>query len=123
MISLAARLQKRLVDSEHLFVDYSRWLDQRFDDKWETFGVNSEVADFGTFRWQGRILPAIIVKTIINQKNRNLGKYESSCYEFGFVDDEEFNRLRETFSVNCENTTLIESWKSGGNFQSQWNVQ
>jgi hypothetical protein len=117
---VSGEAQKRLVDSEHLFSDYSRWLDRRFDEKWETFGVNSEIADFGTFQWQGRMLPAVVVKTIINQKNRNLGKYENACYKFGLVDDEEFNRLRQPFSVSCGDTTFVESWKSGGKFQSQW---
>jgi hypothetical protein len=120
---VSGEAQKRLVDSEHLFPDYSRWLDRRFDEKWETFGVNSEVADFGTFQWEGRMLPAVVVRTIINQKNRDRGKYENTCYKFGLVDDEEFNRLRQPFSVSCGDTTFIETWKSEGKFQSLWNVE
>jgi uncharacterized protein YecT (DUF1311 family) len=120
---VSGEAQKKIVDTEHLFEPYSSWLDGRFAEKWETYGVNSEVADFGTFQWKGRTLPAVVVKTIINQKNRNLGKYENPCYKFGLVDDEEFSRLREPIAVSCEDARVIESWKSGGKFQSQWNVE
>ena len=61
--------EKRLMDKDHMFSNYSNWLDQRFEDGWETFNVTSEVLDFGELKWQNRILDGIIIKTNVQQKN------------------------------------------------------
>lgn len=114
---------KRLNDVKHLFPDYSNWLDRRFADQWEAFNVTSDVADFGTVQWSGRALDAIIVKSVIQQKNRILGKYEDRCYMFGLVDDHEFMMQRDPFAVDCDSGGgFLRKWKVGEKFQSQWNV-
>ena len=90
--------EKRPVENADLFPAYSNWLDRRFADQWETFNVNSDVADFGVVQWESRPLDAVVVKTIVHQKNRILGRYEDKCYLFGFVADEEFSMLRDPFA-------------------------
>ena len=40
--------EKRPVENADLFPGYSNWLDRRFADQWETFNVNSDLADFGS---------------------------------------------------------------------------
>ena len=114
--------EKRPVKNAGLFPAYSNWLDQRFADQWETFSVGSDVADFGTVQWEHRPLTAIVVKTIVQQKNRILGKYDSRCYLFGFVNDEEFDMLRDAFAFDCGDTAAVKRWKIGEQFQSQWNA-
>jgi hypothetical protein len=90
---------------------------------WETFNVTSDVADFGSVQWNGRPLDAIIVKSVIQQKNRVLGKYEDNCFMFGLVEDVEFAMQREPFSVACESgNKVMTTWKVGKKFQSQWNA-
>ena len=64
--------EKRRKDTDHIFPNFSNWLNSRFDEGWETYGVNFEVADFGTLIWQKRSLDGVIVKAIIQQKNRVL---------------------------------------------------
>jgi hypothetical protein len=114
--------QKRPVKNADLFPAYSRWLEGRFADQWETFNVSSDVADFGQVQWQGRPLDAVVVKTIVQQKNRILGKYEDHCYLFGFVNDDEFDVLRDTFGLDCGDTNDLSNWKIGERFQSRWNA-
>ena len=114
--------EKRAVENADLFPTYSNWLDQRFADQWETFNVNSDVADFGITQWEDRPLDAVIVKTIVHQKNRILGKYEDRCYLFGFVDDDEFNMLRNPFAFDCGDAGKVNNWKVGERFQSRWNA-
>ena len=114
--------QKRVVQNADLFPTYSDWLDQRFEDRWETFNVGSDVADFGVVQWEHRPLDAVIVKTIVQQRNRILGKYDDKCYLFGFVDDEEFNMLRDSFAVDCSNAWDVRKWKVGESFKSRWNA-
>jgi hypothetical protein len=103
------------------FPEYSAWLNQRFSDHWETFNLNAQVADFGTVKWQDRPLDAIIVKAVIQQKNRMLGKYEDQCWLLGMIDDGEFQMIREPFAVDCENPAIVKRWEVGGDFQSEWN--
>jgi uncharacterized protein len=114
--------QKRLVKDANLFPGYSRWLEGRFADQWEIFNVSSDVADFGQVQWQGRPLDAVVVKTIVHEKNRIIGKYEDRCYLFGFVNDDEFNMFRDAFALDCSDTNGLNKWRVGERFQSQWNA-
>jgi hypothetical protein len=81
------------------------------------------VADFGTAQWQARPLDVVVVKTIVHQKNRILGKYEDRCYMFGFVNDDEFNIIRDPFVFDCSDTGDLNNWKIGERFQSRWNAE
>ena len=115
--------EKHAVEKGDLFPTYLNWLNERFADKWETFNVNSDVADFGTAQWQARPLDAVVVKTIVHQKNRILGKYEEPCFVFGFVNDDEFNMIRDPFVFDCSDTGDLNKWKIGERFQSRWNAE
>ncbi len=114
--------ENRIVDANNFFPHYSKWLKGRSDDQWETFNVSSEVADFGTVQWNERPVDAIIVRSVFQQKNRILGKYEDRCFMFGYVDDREFTMQRDPFDVDCDNSSALNSWKVGEKFQSQWNA-
>jgi hypothetical protein len=118
-----ALAEKREVDKSGSFSTYSAWLNKSFGEQWETFNVTSDVADFGTVQWKGRSLDAIIIKSVIQQKNRILGKYEDKCFWFGLVDDVEFAMRRESISAACDGGgKFITNWKVGNKFQSQWNA-
>jgi hypothetical protein len=114
--------EERPVENGELFPAYSNWLNQRFADQWKTFNVSSDIADFGTIQWEHRPLDAVVVKTIVHQKNRILGRYEDHCYLFGFVNDDEFSMLRDPFAFDCGNTSKLDRWKVGERFQSRWNA-
>lgn len=114
--------EKRPVENADLFPSYSNWLDRRFADQWETFNVSSDVADFGVVERENRPLDAVVVRTIVHQKNRFIGRYEDKCYLFGFVADEEFSMLRDSFAVDCSDAPDVNKWKVGERFQSRWNA-
>jgi hypothetical protein len=115
--------EKRRMDKDRMLPNYSNWLDERFEEGWETFNVTSEVLDFGELKWQNRILDGIIVKTNVQQKNRVLGKYETQCFAFGLIGDVEFRMKRDQFAVPCSNVAFINSWKIGKDFHSGWNAE
>jgi hypothetical protein len=115
--------EKRKNDANGIFAEYSNWLNSRFADQWETYNVNSDVADFGTAQWHNRPLDAVIVKSVIQQKNRILGKYEDRCFMFGVVSDPEFSMERDLIVADCKDERSINRWQVGENFQSQWNVR
>jgi hypothetical protein len=115
--------EKRHKDTDHTFPEFSSWLNSRFDDGWETYNVNFEIADFGSLTWENRSLPAVVVKAVIQQKNRVLGKYDDRCFFFGLIDDEEFQMQRDQFGVPCSDASLVDSWKIGKDFHSSWNAE
>lgn len=120
---IKALAEQREQDKSRFFATYSDWLDRRFVDQWETFDVRSDAADFGTVQWNGRTVDAIIIKSVVQQKNRMLGKYDSRCFMFGFIDDVEFRMQRDSIVVDCDGGgRTLTNWKIGKHFQSQWNA-
>jgi peptidoglycan hydrolase-like protein with peptidoglycan-binding domain len=115
--------EKRKNDTGGFFASYSNWLNSRFADQWETYNVNSDVADFGTVQWDRRPLDAVIVKAVIQQKNRILGRYEDKCFMFGVIFDPEFAMERDPVVADCKDEKSINRWQVGESFQSQWNVR
>ena len=100
-----------------------KWLEARNEDHWETFDISSEIADYGNVQWHGRTMDGIIVRTLIQQKNRILGEYDKACFMLGLIDDQEFSMEREIFNEGCEDSgPVIERWKIGNSFASQWNA-
>jgi hypothetical protein len=106
------------------FPTFASWLNQRFDDQWETTDVVSEIADYGKVQWNGRTLDGIIVQTTVTQKNRIKGAYDTSCFIFGMVDDDEFSMSRDMFGVPCgSGGPALDDWKSRREFRSLWNAE
>jgi hypothetical protein len=116
------RTERRAVETERLFPQYSDWLNKRFADQWETAEVTLEIDDFGTLEWNGRPLDGIIVKTLVKQRNRIRGAIKADCFLFGLVDDVEFSMWRDLFAVECDNSErVITDWKVRRQFVSKWN--
>ena len=115
--------EKRTNDTTGFFRSYATWLNSQFADQWETYNVNSEVADFGTVQWNRRPLDAVIVRSVIQQKNRILGRYDDQCFMFGIVVDTEFSMNRDPIVADCKDEKSINRWQVGESFQSQWNVR
>jgi hypothetical protein len=114
--------EKRATDTEHVLPNYSKWIANRFTDGWETFNVSYDVFDFGSVQWEHRNLDAVIVKFVVQQKNRMLGRYDDQCFLIGMVDDAEFQMERDRFAVDCNNMPFVNSWRVGNEFRSGWNA-
>ena len=113
--------QNRTIDNR--FPAFSSWLAQRFAEQWETFQISSDVADYGTAQWNGRALEAVMIRSIVQQKNRIIGKYSRDCFVFGFINDVEFAMEREFVATDCDKgQTAIKKWTVGNQFKSEWNV-
>ena len=63
----ATRRQSKEI--EGAFPYFSDWLNNSFDDQWETTDVRSDIDDYGTVQWKDRTLEGIIVRTNVSQKN------------------------------------------------------
>jgi hypothetical protein len=116
---------RRSSETQRAFPAFSTWLNERFDDQWETTDVIPEVTDYGTVQWNGRQLDGIIVQMKITQKNRILGVYKTDCFMFGEVNDAEFSMQRDLFDVACGSSgdRVIADWKARRLFKSLWNAE
>jgi hypothetical protein len=118
----AEKPEQLSAQAERLFPEYSTWARRRFSEKWETTEVTSDVEDFGSVEWNGRPLDGILVKTVVAQKNRVLGAYETDCFIFGLVNDVEFGMQRDPLALKCGNSSRsIATWKVRRHFKSKWN--
>jgi uncharacterized protein len=119
---ISALAENRRQEDADLFPNYSSWLKERFDQQWQTSSVNSEVEDFGTVKWENRNLDAIVVRVRIDQMNSALGKYDHPCFDFGIINDSEFNMWRNPIAVDCNSISNLRNWEIRQGFQSEWNV-
>jgi hypothetical protein len=114
---------RKATETQGPFPAFASWLNRRFDDQWETTDVVSEIADYGKVQWNGRTLDGIIVQTAVTQKNRIKGAYDTGCFIFGMVDDDEFSMSRDMFGVPCGSSgPTLDDWKSMREFKSFWNA-
>jgi hypothetical protein len=115
---------RRATETQRLFPTFSTWLNQRFDEQWETTDVTSDISDYGTVQWNGRALEGIIVQLKIMQRNRILGLNKPGCFVFGEVDDVEFSMQRNLVDVECETSDAkLAAWKARREFKSLWNAE
>lgn len=116
------KAERRSVEAERLFPQYSAWLNKRVADQWETAEVTSNIDDFGVVEWNGRSLDGVIIKTMVKQRNRIRGANETDCFFFGLVDDVEFVMQRDPFALQCDNSErAVTNWKVRRQFVSKWN--
>jgi hypothetical protein len=94
-------------ETEGTFRDFSNWLNQQFDDQWETTDVRSDIDDYGTVQWNNRNLEGIMVRVTISQKNAIQGKQLNKCFVFGFVDDVEFSMWRDLLIWTVKKANLL----------------
>jgi hypothetical protein len=119
---LTTGVARKATETQQSFPVFSAWLNKRFDDQWETTEVASDIFDFGTVQWNGRVLDSVIVETTVKQKNRIQGVYKTDCFRFGLVDDAEFKVDRDRFDVDCGRSEgTIVAWKARRQFKSLWN--
>jgi tetratricopeptide (TPR) repeat protein len=114
---------RRARETEGTFPYFSGWLNNRFDDQWETTDVRSDVDDYGPVQWRGRNLEGIIVRTTLGQKNAIQGVRRTECFLFGFVEDVEFSMSRDLFDIDCDKSqNVVSTWKARRDFKSLWNA-
>lgn len=67
--------------------------------------------------WNGRKLPATLITVDIATVNRSAGKYNHSCMKLGGIMDKEFDMIRSTLYVFCEEDVdplyqkKVDNWK------------
>lgn len=109
-----------------VFPDFARWYRDQVNAGWElqSDGFTTDLADYGTVRWQDRTLDTVFFQLSIGMNNRELGKYQSKCFLLGAVVDKEFRRYRDVFETDCgEAEPGLSNWKDSHGFAGRWIVK
>ena len=85
--------------------------------------VDVETVTAGTINFNGKRLPAAIIKTNITYVNRAAGTRKTLCYFFYQADDDEFQMHRSLALTKCDGSKLsaaetsMAEWKGANDFK------
>lgn len=108
------------------FPDFARWFRDQVNAGWElqSDGFNTSLVDYGTVRWEGRMLDTVFFQISTAMNNRDLGKYQSTCFLLGAVVDKEFRRYRNVYEMDCSKAEPdLSRWQDSHGFTSRWIVR
>jgi hypothetical protein len=90
---------------------------------WEISPPKIGIEDYGRAQWKQRTIEAITVKMEFPAVNRVIGERKTVCEAFTFINDEEFQFIRQPQAVPCEDyARTFEQWSQANAFVSQWNL-
>lgn len=93
------------------------------DDLWNFNKVDYSLIDYGTGKWQGREVPAVVARFFIKSDNAALGISRTDCVIVGYLIDEKFNQKRDPIYMGCEQEAGLSNWLGSRKFTSLWNVK
>ena len=104
-----------------LFPAFHRSIGERRGNQWEFVKLETQIEDYGTVDWKGRKLEGVLVRLVVNEKNRILGEYRDHCFVLGLISDADFQMPREPIETDCtEGNARVRTWKMTNSFQSRW---
>jgi hypothetical protein len=93
------------------------------NDKWEFMSVDGQISDYGTANFKERTLEAALVRSDIKMRNAVLGEYKDICFVTGYVNDAEFDMIRDPIGVECDGSDEgLRAYKLKERFNSRWFV-
>jgi hypothetical protein len=112
--------------AERLDPAFQNWTTQ-FEDLvkkgWEFGDVRPTLEDFGHVQWRSRTIEAAAVKVEFPMLNRVIGERQTGCFDFIWIDDQEFSFIRSPQAVPCEGyEKAFAQWSQENSFESQWKV-
>ena len=105
----------------NLFPQTQDYLRKLVGDKWVITGTDDLLVDYGTAKWQGRDVEALLVQVETQRENAILGLYASDCIVLGYLVDREFRINRDPVEIACTDETVVAEWAAGRNMVSVWN--
>lgn len=90
---------------------------------WEFQAINATVEDYGRAQWMHRTIEAISMRVEFPMLNRDIGEREKPCFDFIWINDEEFGKQRQPMAVLCKKyEPAFLAWAEGNGFTSQWKL-
>lgn len=88
----------------------------------ESFAATLVATEVGTGTWDGREIPAAIVRATVPFVNKAEGKRRTGCVVFTALHDTEFSMWREMLSFDCDDTGLaagVAQWRQSNKFTAK----
>jgi len=111
------------------FQPWATWVEAQIKSGWEFSAVNATVEDYGRAQWSARVeakprtIEAISVRVELPMLNRAIGEKTTSCWDFVWINDEEFGFRRNPIAVTCEEyKPAFGAWAEQNAFASQWKL-
>jgi len=115
-----ARRKERMADAWSLF---PAWVADRAKEEWEFGDTKATLEDYGLAKWRSRSIEAISVKVEIPMINRHIGERQTACWQFVWINDDEFNFIRNPLAVPCDKyPAAFKKWADENLFKSQWKL-
>jgi hypothetical protein len=90
---------------------------------WEFGDVRTSLEDYGRAQWRSRTIEAIAVRVEFPMVNREVGEKRVDCYDFVWINDEEFQFVRQPTVIKCDGYEPgFAEWAQGNGFVSQWKL-
>jgi hypothetical protein len=90
---------------------------------WEISPPQVGIEDYGRAQWKQRTIEAITVRMEFQTINRIIGERKTVCEDFTFINDDEFQFIRQAQAVPCDDyARTFEQWSQANAFISQWKL-
>jgi hypothetical protein len=90
---------------------------------WEISAPQVGIEDYGRAQWKQRTIEAITVRMDFPIVNRVIGERKTVCEAFIFINDDEFQFIRQPRAVSCDDySRTFEQWAQANAFVSQWKL-
>jgi hypothetical protein len=90
---------------------------------WEISAPQVGIEDYGRAQSKQRTIEAITVRMEFPIVNRVIGERKTVCEAFTFIDDDEFQFIRQPQAVSCDDyARTFDQWAQGNAFVSQWKL-
>jgi hypothetical protein len=107
-------------------LDFDTWPDlvtNLVKQGWEIGAPQVGIEDYGRAQWKQRTIEAITVRMEFPVVNRVIGERKTVCEDFTFINDEEFQLIRQQQAVSCDDYAhAFDLWAQANAFVSQWKL-
>ena len=102
---------------------FPSWFLDRVKEEWEFGDTKATLEDYGLAKWRSRLIEAVVVKVEFPMINRLIGERQTACWQFVWINDEEFNIMRNAIAVPCDKyAAAFKKWTDENLFKSQWKL-
>ena len=107
-------------------LDFQPWaaqVEMLVKEGWEFSDPQATIEDYGRAQWKQRTIEAITVRVEFPIVNKLIGERKTICNDFTWINDEEFQFMRQLLSVPCEDyDRRFAGWSQANGFVSQWKL-
>jgi hypothetical protein len=108
---------------------WAGWLGTQVKSGWIFSTAKVTIEDYGRAEWTARVdakprtVEAISVRVELPMVNKLIGEKTTSCWDFAWINDEEFGFRRNAIAVECKGYDIaFAAWSAQNAFDSQWKL-